>query len=182
MIKEEIKALLTTEEGKAVLKEITDGLQGNRDEILREKKKLRDSLEAVNSKLNELETERETLKRENFNLVVDGRIDKVLDEIKVAPQHRRAVRALLRSETLIIKDVDGERVVLIGKGDKAQPLETWAATWAASEEGKAYVSGPVNHGGGAAGSHEGGSSGFDLAGATPEQILENLPKLTGGKR
>jgi len=176
MTKEEIKALLTTEEGKAVLKEITDGLAGNRDDILGEKKKLRDSLEAISGKLSELEAERETLKQVNFNLTVDHRIDKVLDEIKVAPQHRRAVRALLRAEPLSVSEKDGERIVLIGK-DK-QPLETWAAAWTQTDEGKAHVLASASHGGGAPGSHESGSSGFSLAGKTPEEILQNLDKVS----
>jgi hypothetical protein len=144
---------------------------------LSEKKRLQSNLEAINSKLSELEAERDSLKQVNFNLTVDHRIDKVLDEIKVAPQHRRAVRALLRSETLTIKDVDGERVVMIGK-DKVQPLETWAAAWSASEEGKAHVLASASHGGGAPGSHESGSGGFSLAGKTPEEILKNLEKVS----
>ena len=180
MTKEEIKALLTTEEGKAVLKEITDGLAGNRDDILGEKKKLQSSLEAVNTKLNELEAERDNLRKENFSITVAHSIDRVMDQIGVMAQHRRAVKALIGSETLSVKDVDGGKVVVIGAGKK--PLEVWAAEWSLTEEGKAYVAGPVGHGGGAPGSHESGSVGFNLESADPDTILKNLPKLVGGKR
>lgn len=178
MTKAEILALLKTEEGQAALKEITDGLEGNRNTILSEKKKLQGSLETVSSKLTELETERDSLRKENFSITVDHSVDRVMDQIGVMAQHRRAVRALLKLEALSIKDVDGERVVLIGKGDKAQPLEKWAVAWAATDEGKAYVSGPVNSGGSAPGSSESGSLGFSLAGKTPEEILKNLDKVS----
>jgi hypothetical protein len=180
MTKAEILALLKTEEGQAALKEITDGLEGNRNTILSEKKKLQGSLEAVNTKLTELETERDSLRQQNFSLVVDGAIEKVLDQVKVLAQHRRAVRALIRSETLNVSEKDGEKIVTIGADKK--PLEVWAAEWSQTDEGKAYVSGPLVHGGSAPGSHESGSTGFRLENATPEQILENLPKLVGGKR
>ena len=177
MTKEEIKALLKTTEGAEALKEITDGLTGNRDLILSEKKELQSSLQAINTKLTELETEGEKLRGENFNLTVDRQIDKLLDEIKVVPQHRRAVRALLKAEPLNIKDVDGEKQVFIGTGEKIRPIEKWVVDWSLTDEGKAYVAAPANSGGGAAGSRESGSSGFNLEGADPETILKNLDKI-----
>ena len=51
MTKDEILALLKTEEGQAALKEITDGLEENKNTILSEKKKLQGSLEAINPKI-----------------------------------------------------------------------------------------------------------------------------------
>ncbi len=177
MTKEEIKALLQTAEGVQVLKEITDGLAGNRDLILGEKKKLQDSLQAINTKLGELESEGEKLRGENFNLTVDRQIDKLLDETKIVPQHRRAVRALLKAEPLTIQEKDGEKQVLIGTGEKIQPLEKWVADWSLTDEGKAYVAAPANSGGGAGGSRESGLTGFNLEGADPDEILKNLDKI-----
>lgn len=177
MTKEEIKALLQTAEGKEVVQELTGSLQGNRDEILGEKKKLQDSLQTINLKLNTLEAEGEKLRGENFNLTVGQAISKVLVNIGVLPEHNRVVRALLRAEALRVEAKDGKKEVLIGEGDKAKPLEAWAVEWAQGE-GKAYITAPLNSGGGAAGSREGGSSGFNLEGATPEQILENLDKIS----
>ncbi len=178
MTKAEIKALLVeTAEGKEVFKELTDGLEGNKNEILSEKKKLVSSLENINTKLSDLESERDGLQTENFGLRVTGAVEKAMDTINVAPIHRRAVAALICSESISIKEQDGIRVVTIGKGDKAEPLEKWAVLWAGTDEGKAYVLSPASHGGGAVGSHEAGSGAFDLEGKSPEQILENLPKV-----
>ena len=178
MTKEEIKAILQTAEGKEVLQEITNGLTGNRDEILGEKRKLQSSLETINSKLNTLEAEGEALRGENFNLTVDRQIDKLLDETKIVPQHRRAVRALLKAEPLTIQEKDGEKQVLIGTGEKIQPLEKWVVDWSQTDEGKAYVAAPANSGGGAGGSRESGLTGFNLEGADPDEILKNLDKIS----
>ena len=182
MTKAEILVLLKTKEGQEALQEATSGLADSKAEILGEKKKLQSSLEAISGKLSELEAERDTLRKENFSITVDHAVDRVMDAIKVAPGYRRAVKALLRAEPLSVSEKDGERIVTIGKGDKAQPLEAWAAAWSLTDEGKGYVLAPLNSGGGAPGSHEGGSSGFNLESADPDTILKNLPKLTGGKR
>ena len=179
MTKTEILALLSeTTEGKEVVQELTGSLQSNRNEILGEKRKLQDSLQAINTKLGELESEGEKLKAENQSLTFSQAIDNVLIQIGVMAQHGRAVRALINSENLHVEVKDGKKIVIVGSGQDAKPIEVWAAEWAGTDEGKSYCSSPLNSGGGALGSHEVGSSGFNLEGKTPEQILENLDKIS----
>jgi len=155
MTSEEIKQILQTEAGKAVLAEITVGLEGNKNQILSEKKTLAANLESLSMQLQDLQKANETLVSENRSIVVNTAIDSLMTEMKILPELRRAVKARIEAEPLTIsEEQEGMKVVLVGSGDEAQPLDAWAAAWAETDEGKAFRASPVNTGAGSRGSDE----------------------------
>jgi hypothetical protein len=78
-------------------------------------------------------------------LVVDSGLDAALDAANVAPAYKKAAKALLRAG-VELKDENGDPVALMD----GKPLSEAIKTWAASDEGKAFVLNG-NTGGGAPG-------------------------------
>jgi hypothetical protein len=166
---------------KQAVQEATDGLSSKNSELLAEVKKLKKETGIKPEDLDRLEAERdEALKQRDESqkalkqltkdfekvtndhkteaaftqkLLVDNGLTEALVSVGVKePAHLKAVKALLKEQVQIVADGDN-RVAKVG--DKA--LAEFAKEWAASDEGKHFVSAPVNSGGGAQGG--GGNSG-----------------------
>ena len=166
---------------KQAVQEATDGLSSKNSELLAEVKKLKKETGIKPEDLDRLEAERdEALKQRDESqkalkqltkdfekvtndhkseaaftqkLLVDNGLTEALVSVGVKePAHLKAVKAMLASQVQIVADGDN-RVAKVG--DKA--LADFAKEWAASDEGKHFVSAPVNSGGGAQGG--GGNSG-----------------------
>ncbi len=175
----EAKAALKAAVEKAV-DEAVDGLKAKNSELLGKLKKaqkdatidpedhakLQAELAAAETKLAEatktLKTTQaeadkirkayETESKVAHNLLVDNGLSTALLEAGVKkPSYLKAAKAMLSGQ--VVLTADGEnRIAKVG--DK--PLSEFIKTWAASDEGKAFVDAPVNGGGGASG---GGNSG-----------------------
>lgn len=175
----EVKKAIDAAVAKAV-EDATQPLIAKRDELLGEVKKLRKGAEIKPEDMEALETQIETLKTDlskatkeaktlkadldraqndhkteaafTQKLLVDNGLTEALVSVGVKePAHLKAVKAMLASQVQIVADGDN-RVAKVG--DKA--LADFAKEWAASDEGKHFVSAPVNSGGGAQGGGGGG--------------------------
>lgn len=104
------------------------------------------------------------------NLLVDTGLSNALLEAGVKKaSYLKAAKAMLAGQ--VVLTADGEnRVAKVG--DKLLP--DFIKTWAASDEGKAFVDAPGNSGGGAAGGAGGGSGGGDLSKMSPEARLQAI--------
>ncbi|TWI69051.1 hypothetical protein IP91_00116 [Pseudoduganella lurida] len=104
------------------------------------------------------------------SLLVDQGLSAALLETGVKnPAHLKAAAALLKTSNKIeiVAGDDGTRSAQVG----GKPLAEFVKGWAAGDDGKAFVSAPVNTGGGAAGGSGSGGGGNvkgNMAG-TPEE-------------
>lgn len=99
--------------------------------------------------------------------VIESDLADALAKAKIAPQHVKAIKALLKSENKIEID-ETDHIAKIG--DK--PLGDFVSEWAQGDIGKNYVVAANNSGGGANGSgNGGGKSGDDLMKLSPKQRL-----------
>lgn len=177
---------LSTPEAKAAIaaavEEATAGLISKRDELLAENKtlkkgravdpeavsKLEERIDALTAELatagkalkttqGDADKSRKALEAESGyvqRLLVDNGLSEALAKAGVTnPVHQKAARAMLASQVQIAADGD-QRVAKVG--DKA--LAEFIGEWAKGDEGKHFVSAPINSGGGAQGGSGGGAA------------------------
>lgn len=82
-------------------------------------------------------------------LLIDDGLSAALDAVNILPALKPAAKALLRADTLL---VDGK--AMIGENS----LSEFVSSWAAQDEGKAFVKAPDNSGGGANGDNKPGGA------------------------
>lgn len=82
--------------------------------------------------------------------LIDGGLTEALAKSGVRPELMKAAKAMLKSQAQIKAD-GGQYQALMGDA----PLADAVAAWAASDEGKHFVSAPANTGGGATGGNNG---------------------------
>lgn len=85
--------------------------------------------------------------------LIDGGLTEALVKSGVRPELMKAAKAMLKSQAAIKAD-DGNYQALMGDA----PLADAVAAWAASDEGKYFVSAPANSGGGATGGNNGNTT------------------------
>jgi HD superfamily phosphohydrolase len=85
--------------------------------------------------------------------LIDNGLNDAMIKAGIKPEFMSAAKAMLRSETQI-KAEDGKYSALMGE----KPLFEAITEWAASDEGKHFVSAPANSGGGATGGNGNTSS------------------------
>tara|TARA_R110002126_G_scaffold61237_1_gene158456 strand:+ start:190 stop:783 length:594 start_codon:yes stop_codon:yes gene_type:complete len=85
--------------------------------------------------------------------LIDNGLNDAMIKAGIKPEFMSAAKAMLRSETQI-KAEDGKYSALMGE----KPLFEAITEWAASDEGKHFVSAPANSGGGATGGNGNASS------------------------
>lgn len=135
----------------------------------RETGKLKDKgeFEALRARLEERHQkaveskEQEIQRRDRFieRLLVDNEIDKAMDEVKVLPEHRRAVRALLKESRPQVK-ADGEDYRATVQTDMGETsLATYIQEWSKSEEAGHYIAGRGVNGSGASSTRSAGADG-----------------------
>jgi hypothetical protein len=148
----------------AELKEAKRGKAINPDDVA----KLEELLDAANAKAAKLENDYKALAKASEqsakalqseqaytqSLLIDNGLTDALTKVGVTnPAHVEVLRSHLSKSAQVV--LDGEnRVARIG--DK--PLHDYVKDWAASDAGKAFVTAPINSGGGATGSN-GGAAG-----------------------
>ena len=157
----------------AAVEEATSGLKAKNQELLGKLKKAQQGAQIEPAELEAVERERDQLKAElskaqkeaskfakdvealtkqvqeaegfTSKLLVDNGLSDALAKAGVTnPVHQKAVKAMLAGQVQIAAEGDA-RIPKIG--DKA--LADYVKEWAASDEGKHFVSAPDNSGGGA---------------------------------
>lgn len=86
--------------------------------------------------------------------LIDNGLSDAMLKAGVRPEMMPAVKAMLKGKATI-KDEGGNIAAFMGD----QPLTDAVSAWAASDEGKHFVSAPANTGGGAAGGNGNGTGG-----------------------
>ena len=105
------------------------------------------------------------------NLLVDQGLTDSLLKANVSERYLPAVKALLKDGVQIITDeTTGERKAVVGD----VPLNEYVEKWAASDEGKNYISAQPNSGGGA----QGGSGSAENSGKARYEELLAKEELT----
>jgi chromosome segregation ATPase len=163
-----------SEERIAELEEAMEALNAKNRELLGEVKIARAKAKGVEIDPNDfmsLQTENETLKsqlekvaKENAKTVetlqaslnekdgalqsylIDNGLNDAMLKAGIKPEFMTAAKAMLKSQTKLMAD-NGQYSALMGE----KPLNEAIAEWAASDEGKHFVSAPANSGGGATG-------------------------------
>lgn len=169
LIDREKKAKARAEEAEGRLSEISDRL-----EALESEQHAKDGDVAAAVKKAEDKAARELAKRDETiatlsnqvqRAVVDRAIAEAMDAANIAPQHRKAVSALYRSENKIeVGDIDGQTAAMVN-GEK---LSDSFAAWSGTEEGKAYVAAPQSSGSGGPAATGNGSRPFPASKPTSE--------------
>lgn len=131
---------------------------------------LADANKALKTATKQAEDDRKALEGERgfvSSLLVDNGLTAALTEAGVKnPAHLKAAAALLKSSAKVevaADDTGARRALVDGK-----PLGDFVKTWAASDDGKAFVAAPANSGGGAAGGTKPGAGAVkgDMGGDT----------------
>jgi hypothetical protein len=167
---------------KAAVEEAVSGLSTKNAELLKEVKELRKGKSVNPEDLDRIESERDDLKAQlnqaqkdlkaaNANaekatkaladeqgfttklLADNGLADALVKAGVNNPAHLKAVKALLGSQVQIVNEGD-QRVAKVGD----IPLADFVDGWAKSDDGKHFVSAPVNSGGGGNGGSNGSNS------------------------
>jgi hypothetical protein len=99
----------------------------------------------------EIATERDQLKQQLNNMVVDSALNSAVSEIKVHGPYTKAVKAMFRDQVKVDVDENGNPVALIDGEYGEQPVPKYLKEWAQTDEGKAFIEAPTNGGGGARG-------------------------------
>jgi hypothetical protein len=171
----DLKAPEVQEAIKAAVEAATQPLLAKRDELLNEVKTLRKGKQINPEDVEKLESQIETLQGElgkatnelktakktaedatkalqsesSFTqklLVENGLGDALLKAGVTNPVHLKAVKSMLSNQVKVVVDGDTRKAMF---GDKE--LSVAVTEWAASDEGKHFVSPPNNNGGGAQG-------------------------------
>lgn len=177
------KIELTEEELQAKMEEFAEGLANKNKELLGELKKARKAGEITPEQLADVERERDQLQTDlakaqkdlktatgnveklqkslndesafTQSLLVDNGLVTELGKNGVTnPVHVKAAQAMLRSGVQIVADGE-KRIAKVGDKDLAAHVKEWAA----SDEGKHFVTAATNTGGGATGGGGGGAAG-----------------------
>lgn len=129
-----------------------DRLEAERDDALKQLDVSQKALKQLTKDFEKVTNDHKSEAAFTQKLLVDNGLTEALVSVGVKePAHLKAVKAMLASQVQIVADGDN-RVAKVG--DKA--LAEFAKEWAASDEGKHFVSAPVNSGGGAQGGGGGG--------------------------
>lgn len=170
----------------AMIEEATAGLVAKNQQLLAEKKKLQKNAEIDPQTVVDLEAQVEKLQSElttsqkaakeavkaaetaanqlkaesgfTQKLLIDNGLTDALVKAGVAAPYVSAAKAMFAGQAQIVVDGDS-RVAKIG--DKA--LTEFVKEWAASDEGKFFVSAPSNGGGGSHGGKDGKASNVDIS-------------------
>ena len=140
------------------------------ERVEQERDEFKTQLDKVNKEFKDVkklsETTTEQFKKESAftqKLLVDNGLSDVLVKAGVSnPAHLKAVRSMLANQVQIVTDGD-DRVAKVG--DKA--LSEYVTEWAATDEGKNFITAPNNGGGGSSGGNNNSNS--------------NTPKTSVGK-
>ncbi|MDH3738623.1 MAG: hypothetical protein OER92_05465 [Alphaproteobacteria bacterium] len=92
--------------------------------------------------------------------LVDAALTNALVEANVAAPFMKAAKAMHRANLTVVESEGGFQVAAGGSGDspdQSQTPDAYIATWANSEEGRAFIAAPRNGGGAAHGSGAAGS-------------------------
>jgi len=167
---------------KEAVNEAIAGLKNKNTELLSELKKARKNSEIDPDDYNRLKEENDVLSEklsesqklikqsaseidkykkahegeQNYvsKLLIDNGLTESLLSAGVKPELSKAVKAMFASQASIKIDGDNRQAII---GDKA--LSDYVKEWAGSDEGKHFVSAPLNQGsGGQGGSHQGGTA------------------------
>ena len=170
-----------SEERIAELETAMEALSAKNSELLREVKIARAKAKGVEIDPNDfmaLQTENETLKSQldktvkdstktietlQSNLtekdgalqsyLIDNGLNDAMLKAGIKTEFMTAAKAMLKSQTKLIAD-NGQYSALMGE----KPLYEAITEWAASDEGKHFVSAPANSGGGATGGNSNGAA------------------------
>ncbi len=117
--------------------------------------------------LEKLQQEKQSLTGNLEKILIDNGLSSALDSVKVKPEFKNAVTAMLR-QTVQIKE--GAAVV----GDAS--LTDHISSWAQSDEGKAFISATNNSGGNAGGGsvNSQGLGSIDYSKASPKEIAAHI--------
>lgn len=146
--------------------------------------KIKETYEAKLAALTEqYKTEKADLLGKLDTVVIDNGLTDALTQHNIAPQHIKAVKALIKSENnLEIGEFEGKASAVVD----GKPLTQFIAEWSQGEIGKHYVAAPDNGGGGANGANGGGqaSGGKGNMGGSKEERLaainSKFPELQKG--
>lgn len=139
--------------GKQVSPEDYASLEAERDELRTKLDQSGKDLKATNTKLEQVTKALETESGFTKKLLADNGLSEALVAAGVKnPAHLKAVKALLSGQVQIVTEGD-QRIAKVG--DKA--LSDFVTEWAASDDGKHFVSASNNTGGGSQGGSGGGN-------------------------
>ena len=151
MDENELNEWIKSEAGAEWLEQQKAPLLKKKDELLSEVKRLGERLTEESQRATDTEKLLQDERAALHTHVVDGELDRLMDEYNVSPKAREAVRSAMKSShdiTLSPSEADGKkRVAMI---DSQTKLADHFAQWAESDEAKFYR---VEHntGGGATG-------------------------------
>lgn len=99
--------------------------------------------------------------------LIDAGLTDALAKAGVAPHYLNAAKAMFKGQAALKAD-GGQYQALIGDKPIADAIKEWAAT----DEGKHFVTAPANNGGGASGGGKGAPSNKNAAQMTPNEKAE----------
>lgn len=137
--------------------------------------KIKQALESrFEKERNELLGKYDAVKGNLHNLLVENGLTDALTKSGVAPQFLDAAKALIKAQGQVdIAEVNGSATALIS----GKTVTDFVSDWAKGDNGKHFISAPLNGGGGASGSN--GNSG---AGAVKQMKRSDFDSLPADKR
>lgn len=151
--KELLAELKEARKGKQVNPEDVDKLESQIDELKAQLHEASKALKVANSEAEKAKKAYADAEGFTTRLLVDNGLNEALAKAGVTnPVHLKAVKSMLSGQVQVVADGD-QKIAKVG--DKA--LHDFVNEWAKGDEGKYFVSAPVNNGGGAGGSN--GSAG-----------------------
>ena len=142
LAKAKVKADISPEDYAAIQNEV-DALKASLEKAAKDSAK---TVDGLNKQLAEKDSALQSY-------LIDNGLSDAMIKVGVRPEMMGAVKALLKSQTLI-KVEGGAYSAMMGE----LPLAEAVAGWAASDDGKPFVTAPANSGGGAAGANGNGAS------------------------
>lgn len=146
----ELKVAKAKAKGAEIDPEQFAQLQNELEELRTQNEKLAKTSKAEIEKLSNALNEKDGALQQ---YLIDGGLTEALVKSGVRPELMKAAKAMLKSQAAIKAD-DGNYQALMGDA----PLADAVAAWAASDEGKYFVSAPANSGGGATGGNNGNTT------------------------
>lgn len=120
-------------------------------------------------------------------LLIDNGLDAALDKANVKPEHKAAVKALLREKGVLQIETEGDvrRAVAIlkkdGKETKSSLEDFVVKDFAASDEGKAFVAAAASSGTGAQGGGKAGGAGPKTMTEAEFKALDQAGRMAASK-
>lgn len=175
----EVKRL---KKGAEIKPEDFERVERERDELAT---KLDEANKQVKAATKAAETATQALNGEqafNQRLLIDNGLNAALLEAGVKnPAHLKAAAALLRTSAKVEIKVEGDaRKAVVGDKD----LAAFVKEWSQSDDGKAFVSAPVNAGGGASGGQGGNPPAGNMGGTAQERaaaLAARHPELAANR-